>query len=199
MSLAWPDVPSAHSPGKRVRDQLDYLAWVAEAAEAIGLHAFPQLHKWQERVQSAYASLVDPMASGHGDPLPPDVPPSVRPGTWPDVPAAGIEGMTVRHQLTVIRMIAEQSRRQGGAYHLAVDTERWTGRVQAAYDVLDHGAALPMPDSARTAPAVAPPPIARKSKRRTKASPGTATKKRKSPSAVKASRAKRPAKSPRRR
>jgi hypothetical protein len=151
----WPDIASSKGHGIKVRDQLDYLAWVAEAAEQIGLHVAGDMSAWRERVQKAYSALVDPMMHGHGDPLPPDVPPSVRPGTWPDVPSAGIQGMTVRHQLTVIRTIAEQSRRQGAAYQSPAESERWCARVQAAHAAMDHGAALPMPDTARTK---APPP-----------------------------------------
>ena len=159
MTLAWPDVPSAQGPGKRVREQLDYIVWVAEAAEAVGLHVPPDLEAWRERVQRAYTALVDPMVTGHGDPLPPDVPPSTKPGVWPDVPSAGIEGMTVRHQLTVIRTIADGSRRQGGVYHQPAETARWVGRVQTAADAMNHGPALPMPDTARTpSPPSATPP-----------------------------------------
>jgi hypothetical protein len=151
----WPDIPAAKGQSPKVRELLDYLAWVAEAAEQLGMHSGPDLESWRQRVQRAYSALVDPMMQGHGDPLPPDVPPSVRPGTWPDVPAAGIQGMTVRHQLTVIRTISEQSRRQGPAYHSPADAERWVARVVAAHGAMDHGAALTMPDSARTK---APPP-----------------------------------------
>ena len=33
MTLAWPDSPAAQRSGGTVRDQLDYIAWVAEAAD----------------------------------------------------------------------------------------------------------------------------------------------------------------------
>ena len=199
LTSAWPDLPSAGGPGKRVRDQLDYLAWVAEAAEALGLHGPPELDAWRERVQRAYTALVDPMMSGHGDPLPPDVPPSTRPGTWPDVPAAAIEGMTVRHQLTVVRTIADQSRRQGAVYHQPPEASRWAARVQAAAAAMDHGAALPMPDSARTQPAVLPPAPPRAGKRPSKGARKAAAKKKRARPKGKARRAKRSPRAGRRR
>ena len=175
MASIWPDIPAVKSQGTKVRDLLDYLAWVSEQAEQIGMHSPPDLEPWRGRVQRAYSALVDPMFQGHGDPLPPDVPPSVRPGTWPDVPAAGIQGMTVRHQLTVIRTIAEQSRRQGAAYHAPAEVERWTARVVAAHGAMDHGAALSMPDSARTKPPP-PPPAAAGSNGRAKRAAGRSAK-----------------------
>jgi len=154
---SWPDRPAATTPGTMVRAQLDYLAWIGEAAEAVRLHDGPDLEAWRHRVNKAYVSLMDSMVSEHGDPLPPDVPPSVQPGLWPDVPAAAIPGMTVRHQLTVIRTIAGNCRAHANVHHQPADSDAWAARVQAARDAADHGAAMPMPDSARThGPAPAP-------------------------------------------
>lgn len=153
----WPDVPAATSPSSSVRDQLDYLAWVGEACEALGFHGGPELEAWRGRVQRAYAAMVDAMAPGHGDPFPPDVPPAIQPGTWPDVASAGVSGMTVRHQLAAIRVIAAQSRIPRPYPRAAADVAAWTQRVQTAYDALDHGGALVMPASARS---VAPAPLA---------------------------------------
>jgi hypothetical protein len=168
----WPDVPASKS-GSKVRDHLDYLAWVAEAAERSGMHSGPDLESWRGRVQRAYLALVDPMTTGHGDPLPPDVPPSKVPGMWPDVPAAGIQGMTVRHQLTVIRTICEQSRRQGDGYQSPAECERWSRRIGEAWEAMQHGPDYPMPDSARTTPPAPPPapPSARRSARKPSKSP----------------------------
>src|SRR5436190_16998925 len=98
VTSVWPDVSSATTPGMKVRDQLDSIAWIVEAMEPIGFHGGAELEAWRARTHRAYLALVDSMAPGHGDPLPPDVPPSVRPGVWPDVAAGGIPGMTVRHQ-----------------------------------------------------------------------------------------------------
>jgi hypothetical protein len=143
-----------------VRDLLDYVVWVTEQVERVGAHAGLDLEPWRQRVQRAYAALVDSMVPGHGDPLPPDVPPSVQPGTWPDVAAAGIPGMTVRHQLTVLRTIAGNAR-TARPHQVAADTERWGERVRAAFEALDHGPTLPMPDDARTRPP-APPASSKK-------------------------------------
>jgi hypothetical protein len=134
-----------------VRHQLDYVAWIAEAAEKSRLHDGADLEPWRQRVQRAYSALVDSMVFEHGDPLPPDVPPSVLPGVWPDVPAGGIPGMTVRHQLTVLRIVAGNSRGHANLHHNSTDSDAWAARVQAAYDAMDHGAAMAMPDTARTA------------------------------------------------
>jgi hypothetical protein len=146
----WPDRSAWAWPGMTVRDELDYLVWIAETAEAVGFHGPDSRARWREAVQAAYDALVDPMVHEHGDPLPPDVPPAQRPGTWPDVPAARIQGMTVRHQLTVIRTIAGLSRGHAGAHHQPAEGERWAERVQRAFDAMHHGPDRPMPDSAKT-------------------------------------------------
>jgi hypothetical protein len=157
LTAAWPDLPAPGGSGKTLRRELDYLCWIAEQAEALGLHSPPDLEPWRARVQRAYDALVDPMFPGHGDPLPPDVPPSVRPGMWPDVPAAGIQGMTVRHQLTVIRTISDMARRVTAAYQSPADAARWAPRIHAARDAMDHGASLVLPDTALSAAPPAPP------------------------------------------
>jgi hypothetical protein len=120
--------------------------------EPAGFHGGADQEEWRRRVQTAFAALVDAMAPGHGDPFPPDVPPSTQPGTWPDVPSSGVPGMTVRHQLAVVRTIATQSRANRLFPHQPHEIDAWTSRVQAAYDALDHGPALAMPESARTTP-----------------------------------------------
>ncbi len=159
---SWPDRPAAATPGTTVRAQLDYLAWIGEAAEAARLHDGPELEAWRHRVNKAFVSLVDSMVSEHGDPLPPDVPPSVQPGLWPDVPAVAIQGMTVRHQLTVIRTVAGNCRGHSNVHHQPGDSEAWAARVQAARDAADHGVAMPMPDSARSAAPALPASKAKK-------------------------------------
>jgi hypothetical protein len=161
----WPDVAAATSPALKVRDQLDYLVWIAATVEPLGFHGGPDLETWRGRVQRAYAALVDSMAPGHGDPLPPDVPPAVQPGTWPDVAAASIPGMTIRHQLSVIGSIAAHTLADRGFPRTAAETATWTQRVQTAYDALDHGPSMSVPESARTQPPP-PPPSPTKGKRR---------------------------------
>lgn len=155
MTAIWPDRPAATTPGMTVRSQLDYLVWISEAMEPIGFHPPPELDAWRRRVQLAFGALVDSFTLGHGDPLPPDVPPAVRPGEWPDIPAHSIPGMHVRHQLTVIRTVAGISRASSAFPRTPADVATWTARVQTAFDALDHGPTLPMPESFRTA---APPP-----------------------------------------
>jgi hypothetical protein len=164
VTSVWPDLPAATSPGQKIRDQLDYIVWVAEAIEPVGFHSVDELESWRRRVQRAYAALVDSMIAGHGDPLPPDIPPALRPGTWPDVAAAAIPGMTIRHQLAVIRKIAAHTREDRQFPHSPGDVSAWGARVQAAYDALDHGPAIPMPKEARTEPPQPPPSAARPSK-----------------------------------
>ncbi len=159
MTLSWPDGPAATKAGSTVRDQLDYVVWICEAIEPIGFHSAPDLESWRRRVQTAFSALIDSMTPGHGDPLPPDVPPSLRPGQWPDVPAYSVPGMTVRHQLTVLRTIAGNSRTNQVFPRSPAEVAAWTAHVQTAYDALDHGAAMAMPAAYRTAPP--PPPVKR--------------------------------------
>src|SRR5262245_3803508 len=156
---AWPDVAAATSPGQNVRDQLDYIAWVCEAVEPVGFHGPDEIEAWRGRVHRAYIALIDSMVLGHGDSLPPDIPPAVRPGTWPDVAAATIPGMTIRHQLAVIRAVAQFTLKDRVFPHSPADVTAWTARIQSAYDALDHGPALPMPAAARSEPPPPPTPI----------------------------------------
>ena len=197
MIHVWPDVAAATSPALKVRDQLDYLVWIAATVEPLGFHGGPDLETWRGRVQRAYAALVDSMAPGHGDPLPPDVPPAVQPGTWPDVAAATIPGMTIRHQLSVIGSIAAHTREDRGFPRTPAETATWTQRIQTAYDAMDHGPSMPVPPTARTQP---PPPAAPapKGKRRTTTSTGkpSAAKKAVRPKATKAGAKKAPATKP---
>ena len=153
---SWPDRPAAATHGMTVRDQLDYIAWIVETAETIGFHPPSECETWRQRVHRAYGALVDPMVQEHGDPLPPDVPPAVQPGTWPDVPSATLPGMTIRHQLTVLRTIAVLSRGHAAVHHNPVDSDRWAARVQVAYEAVNHGSAYAMPDTARSAPPAPP-------------------------------------------
>jgi hypothetical protein len=157
VTSVWPDVAAATTPKAKIRDQLDYLVWMAEAMEAAGSHDGLQLESWRGRVQRAYTALVDSMTPGHGDSFPPDVPPTLRPGTWPDIAAAGIPGMTIRHQLAVIRTIAANTRADGHFPRAPADVSTWTARVQTAYDALDHGSSPVMPAEARSTPPAAPP------------------------------------------
>jgi hypothetical protein len=154
---AWPDREAASSLGITVREQLDYVAWISEAAEAVGFHTGESLTRWREAVQRAYDAFFDPMVQEHGDPLPPDVPPALQPGTWPDVPAARIQGMTIRHQLTFLRTASGLCRLHVGVHHQSAESERWSKRVQTACDAMDHGASHPIPDAARTRPPSAAP------------------------------------------
>ena len=165
MTASWPDGPAATSRDMTVRAQLDYIVWITEAMEPVGLHAPPALDDWRRRVQLAYSALIDSFTPGHGDPLPPDVPPTVRPGSWPDVPAHSVPGMHVRHQLTVLRTVSGISRTNLAFPRTPLDVATWTARVQTAYDALDHGPSMHMPDSHRTcAPPVPEKPHATKSK-----------------------------------
>jgi hypothetical protein len=79
--------------------------------------------------------------------------------------------MTVRHQLAVIRAIATTSRTNRLFPHTAQEVAAWTTRVQSAFDALDHGPTLPMPDAARTAP---PTPTPSSKPRSAKSRPGKA-------------------------
>jgi hypothetical protein len=160
----WPDVPARAGSARTARECLDYVAWITEEIERIGSHGGPDLESWRQRVHRAYLSLIDSMVPGHGDPLPPDVPPSVRPGTWPDVAAAAIPGMTVRHQLTVLRTVARNALAPR-PHQTPSDSDRWASRVVATYEALDHGPTLPLPDGARSAPPSPPAKSQAKSKR----------------------------------
>lgn len=193
MTQVWPDVPAFSSPGLKVRDQLDYVIWVTEALEPIGSYVGPDVGTWRGRVQRAYAALVDSMAPGHGDPLPPDVPPALKPGVWPDVPAGSIPGMTVRHQLTVVRAIASTTREDKTFPRTPADLATWTSRVQTAFDALDHGAALAMPESARSTPPPPPPAVRKGTSKGGAAKPRGKARAAKAPPKAPAKKASRPA------
>ena len=92
MTASWPDGPAAAKAGSTVRAQLDYIIWITEEVEPIGSHPLPEIEEWRRRVHEAYTAMIDSFTPGHGDPLPPDVPPTIRPGQWPDVPAVAIPG-----------------------------------------------------------------------------------------------------------
>jgi hypothetical protein len=153
--MPWPEMASSSRPGETVRQMLDYVCFIAQALQTLGAHAGPDLDAWRRRVGTAYRALVNPMIPGYGDPYPPDVPPAVSPGLWPDVAATDIPGMTIRHQLVVIRILGEQSRAGVGVRarpELLTDLE---GRIARARAELDHGSGRPLPEEARTRPSPA--------------------------------------------
>jgi hypothetical protein len=148
-------MPSTSRHGETVRQMLDYVCWMGLELQTLGAHGGGDLEAWRRRVGEAYRALVNPMVAGYGDPYPPDVPPAHSPGIWPDVAASDIPGMTIRHQLVVVRMLAEQSRAGVGVRarpELLQDLEARIARARAA---LDHGAAKTMPAEARTEPSPA--------------------------------------------
>lgn len=129
---------------------LDYVCWITSEMQALGTHGGSGLSVWRKAVGLAYQALVNPMLPGYGDPYPMDVPPSRSPGLWPDIAAADIPGMTVRHQLVVIGMLAEQARAGVGLRarpEMLTDLE---ARITRARTVLDHGPARPLPPEAAT-------------------------------------------------
>jgi hypothetical protein len=152
VSLPWPEMQSSARPGETVRQMLDYICWIAQDLQLLGAHGPGEVATWRRQVGIAYRALVNPMIPGYGDPYPPDVPPARSPGLWPDVAAHDIPGMTLRHQLVVIGMLADQSRGGAGARarpELLQDLEM---RIARARTALDHGSARPLPAAARTEP-----------------------------------------------
>jgi hypothetical protein len=150
VTLPWPEMPSTSRPGESVRLLLDYVCWAVQELQQLGAVPTAEIGAWRPRVGRAFAALVNPMIAGYGDPYPPDVPPARSPGTWPDVAAADIPGMTVRHQLVVLGMLAEQSRNGVGLRarpELLAELEARIGRARAA---LDLGPSRPMPIQARS-------------------------------------------------
>lgn len=143
---------STARPGETVREMLDYLVWIAQDLMLLGAYSGSDVAPWRRQVGVAYRALVNPMMPGYGDPYPPDVPAARSPGLWPDVAAHDMPGMTVRHQLAVIGMLADKSR-QGVAVRvrpeLLQDLEM---RIARARTALDHGPARPLPSAARTQP-----------------------------------------------
>ncbi len=155
LTLPWPEMPATSRAGETVRQMLDYLCWIARELQTLGAHGGGDLGPWRRNVGAAYEALVNPMVAGYGDPYPPDVPPARNPGIWPDVAAADLAGMTVRHQLVVIGLLAEQSRSGVGLRarpELLADLER---RIARARTALDHGPQRPMPAEAQTQPSAA--------------------------------------------
>ena len=70
----------------------DVSEFVTEQMLAVGFHAGSRRDEWRRRVHTAYVALFRPVLPGHGDPYPPDVPPPVNPGVWPDIPSSSIPG-----------------------------------------------------------------------------------------------------------
>jgi len=149
-NLPWPEMESQEAPGRTIREVLDYLCWISREMRQLGYHSGSDRETWCRRVHQAYAALFVPMVPGHGDPYPPDVPPARNPGIWPDIPSAAIAGMTLRHQLTVMEMLATQLRSRRWIHARAQEVSSWDRRLKRAYDALDHGEALTLPADART-------------------------------------------------
>jgi hypothetical protein len=137
-------------PGETVRQMLDYLVWIAQDLQLLGAYAGSQAEHWRRQVGTAYRALVNPMIAGYGDPYPPDVPPPRSPGLWPDVAAHEMPGMTVRHQLAVVGMLADQSRQGVGVRARPEMLQELELRIGRARTALDHGPGRPMPSAART-------------------------------------------------
>ena len=155
VSLPWPEMQSSARPSETVRQMLDYICWIAQDLQLLGAHGPGEVATWRRQVGIAYRALVNPMIPGYGDPYPPDVPPARSPGLWPDVAAHDIPGMTVRHQLVVVGMLADQSRAGAGVRarpELLQDLEM---RIARARTALDHGPGRPLPAAARTEPSKA--------------------------------------------
>jgi hypothetical protein len=152
VNLPWPEMPSSLRQGETVREILDYVHWVASGLLQVGARSGNEQGPWRQRVRQAYVALFLPPVLGHGDPYPPDVPPALGPGIWPDVPAAMLTGMTLRHQLTVITMLTDQLRTGSWASLRPPEIAEWDRRLSRARDALDLGAEHPLPADARTSP-----------------------------------------------
>lgn len=150
LTLPWPEMQSTVRPGETVRQMLDYLVWIAQDLQLLGAYAGAQAEHWRRQVGVAYRALVNPMIAGYGDPYPPDVPPARSPGLWPDVAAHEMPGMTVRHQLAVVGMLADQSRQGVGVRARPEMLHELELRIGRARTALDHGPTRPMPAAART-------------------------------------------------
>ncbi len=151
MKLPWPEIPSSHQPEVTVRAVLDYVIWISEELRRPGFYAAGEHERWRRRIHDAYRALFLPPVAGHGDPYPPDVPPARHAGTWPDVPAATTPGMTVRHQLKVIQLLAEELRDRIWVHGREPEYAEWDRRLTRARTALDHGDGHPMPEEAHTA------------------------------------------------
>lgn len=152
MTLPWPEMQSTSRPGETVRQMLDYIVWIAQDLMLLGAYSGADVGPWRRQVGIAYRSLVNPMMPGYGDPYPPDVPPPRSPGLWPDVAAHDLPGMTVRHQLAVIGLLADASRQGMTARVRPEVLHDLEMRIARARTALDHGAGKPMPSAARTEP-----------------------------------------------
>lgn len=146
---------SSERSGETIRLVLDYIIWISREMLATGYHSGSDRNYWGRRVQMAYAALFLPMLKGFGDPYPPDVPPARNPGIWPDVPSATIPGMTIRHQLAVIRMQADVFRSKIWTHVRLDEVTLWDKRLAATRDALDHGPELVLPEDDRTTPSAA--------------------------------------------
>ena len=152
MKLPWPELPSAHRPDESIRDILDYLCWVSEAMRQDTYRAGADLGVWRGRVQQAYQALFLPPVPNHGDPYPPDVPPPRNPGIWPDIPSAGVPGMTLRHQLKVINIRSFELRKLVWVHARETEVAEWDRRLSMAREVLEQGEGHSLPEEARTHP-----------------------------------------------
>lgn len=145
-------MPSVNCPGSTVRQMLDYICWICKELQVLGAHGGSALEHWRKQVGVAYRAMVNPMLAGYGDPYPPDVPPARSPGLWPDVAASDLPGMTVRHQLVVVAMLAEQSRAGVGLRARPEVLSELEARIARARSALDHGPQRPIPAEAQTEP-----------------------------------------------
>ncbi|MHC5009498.1 MAG: hypothetical protein ACYTG6_00945 [Planctomycetota bacterium] len=155
MKLPWPEIASSHRPEESVRRILDYICWITQRMQQVGFHGGTERNVWRERVHRAYAALFLPSVPGYGDPYPPDVPPPRNPGIWPDIPASRITGMTLRHQLKVVGMLAEQLRSRVWPHAREDEVQEWDRRFCLAREALDHGESVPVPEEALTEPSQA--------------------------------------------
>lgn len=150
MRPPWPEHSSTARPTETVRRILDYLVWISVELSRTAFHGEADREIWRLRVHRAYQALFLPPLAGRGDPYPPDIPPAERPGVWPDVPAASIPGMTVRHQVKVIGLLAEELRDRAWGGTRPIEVEIWDRRLATAREILDHGPQLPLPEQSMT-------------------------------------------------
>jgi hypothetical protein len=143
---------SSHRAGEPLRRVLDYVVWICREMTQVGFHGQAGAREWRRRVQDAYNALFVPVIAGHGDRYPPDVPEARNPGIWPDVPAHAIPGMTLRHQLKVVGLLAEELRDRDWIHPRAEEVLEWDRRFSTVRALLDHGTAHPAPEEAFTTP-----------------------------------------------
>jgi hypothetical protein len=152
LTLPWPELRSTSRHTETVREILDYIHWVVSALLQLGARSGADQGTWRERTRQAYFALFIPPVIGHGDPYPPDVPPAQSPGIWPDVPAAGVTGMTLRHQLTVTSLLVNQLRTGNWANLRPQEIAEWDRRICRARHALDLGPGKNVPAEARSTP-----------------------------------------------